>query len=223
MLSLLFSDLGIPFVAGATVDIALTRERFRRACTSIALPTAMFDASGISIWGHEAHDVHLPRQLPHRARLHARRLLGEHVGAARVLDSVAMSSRSRRSTGAVPCWSWRSASAPGASTGSGAYPGDSGPCWWSGPGSGSWPVSTRRRSALRTVGRYQYMGADLHPPDRGRAAARRASYESPAHRRRRAGRAAGGARATSTAISTRPPADWPRSPSARAGAWPRSS
>ena len=52
VLALLFSDLGIPFVAGATVSVALTRERFARAYI-VVIPTALW-ALWYLAWGHTA-------------------------------------------------------------------------------------------------------------------------------------------------------------------------
>ena len=52
LVALLFFDLGIPFVAAATVEIALSRDRWRRAFV-VAMPTFLgFWYGG---WGHNAH------------------------------------------------------------------------------------------------------------------------------------------------------------------------
>jgi hypothetical protein len=51
--SLLFSDVGIPFVAAATVDLALRRDRWARAYV-VAGPTALW-LLWYAGWGHEAH------------------------------------------------------------------------------------------------------------------------------------------------------------------------
>src|SRR5262245_6574603 len=51
--SLLFSDLGIPFVAAATVQLAFDRERWRRAFVVVA-PTVLW-LLWYAGWGHEAH------------------------------------------------------------------------------------------------------------------------------------------------------------------------
>jgi hypothetical protein len=53
--ALLFSDVGIAFVAGVTVELALGRDRFRRAFI-VAVPTALF-ALWFLIWGHDAADA----------------------------------------------------------------------------------------------------------------------------------------------------------------------
>jgi hypothetical protein len=50
---LLFSDAGIPFVAGAAVEIALGRDRLRRAYVA-AVPAALWLAWYLG-WGHTAH------------------------------------------------------------------------------------------------------------------------------------------------------------------------
>ena len=52
ILSLLFSDLGIPFVAGATIQLAFDRERWRRAYV-VVVPTALW-LLWYAGWGHEA-------------------------------------------------------------------------------------------------------------------------------------------------------------------------
>jgi hypothetical protein len=52
ILSLLFSDLGIPFVAGATIQLAFDRERWRRAYI-VVVPTALW-LLWYAGWGHEA-------------------------------------------------------------------------------------------------------------------------------------------------------------------------
>ncbi len=52
IVSLLFSDLGIPFVACATVELGLTRDRFRRAFV-VAIPTALWALWYLG-WGHNA-------------------------------------------------------------------------------------------------------------------------------------------------------------------------
>ncbi len=52
VLALLFSDLGIPFVAAATLSIAFTPRRFARAWV-VAIPTAVFGLWYLG-WGHEA-------------------------------------------------------------------------------------------------------------------------------------------------------------------------
>ncbi len=51
-LSLLFSDLGIPFVAAATVELAFDRQRWRRAFV-VAVPTALW-LIWYAGWGHQA-------------------------------------------------------------------------------------------------------------------------------------------------------------------------
>jgi hypothetical protein len=53
LLGLLFSDLGIPFVAAATVEIAFGHDRWRRAFV-VAVPTALW-LIWYAGWGHEAH------------------------------------------------------------------------------------------------------------------------------------------------------------------------
>jgi hypothetical protein len=50
---LLFSDAGIPFVAGAAVEVALSPERGRRAHV-VAVPAALWAAWYLG-WGHTAH------------------------------------------------------------------------------------------------------------------------------------------------------------------------
>jgi hypothetical protein len=50
--SLLFSDLGIPFVAAATVELAFDRQRWRRAFV-VAVPTALW-LIWYAGWGHQA-------------------------------------------------------------------------------------------------------------------------------------------------------------------------
>lgn len=50
--SLFFSDLGIPFVAGTALEIALGRDRFRRAYI-VAIPTALWALWYLG-WGHTA-------------------------------------------------------------------------------------------------------------------------------------------------------------------------
>jgi hypothetical protein len=52
ILSLLFSALGIPFVAGATIQLAFDRERWRRAYV-VVVPTALW-LLWYAGWGHEA-------------------------------------------------------------------------------------------------------------------------------------------------------------------------
>jgi hypothetical protein len=52
LLGLLFSDLGIPFVAGATVQLAFDRERWRRAAIVVA-PTVLW-LLWYAGWGHQA-------------------------------------------------------------------------------------------------------------------------------------------------------------------------
>jgi hypothetical protein len=52
LLGLLFSDLGIPFVAGATVQLAFDRERWRRAPV-VVVPTALW-LLWYAGWGHDA-------------------------------------------------------------------------------------------------------------------------------------------------------------------------
>jgi hypothetical protein len=51
--SLLFSDLGIPFVAGAAVEVMLDRRRLRRVFV-VAVPTLIWLAWYLG-WGHTAH------------------------------------------------------------------------------------------------------------------------------------------------------------------------
>ena len=51
--ALFFFDLGIPFVAAATVEIAFGRDRWRRAYV-VAVPTAIW-LIWYAGWGHEAH------------------------------------------------------------------------------------------------------------------------------------------------------------------------
>lgn len=53
--SLLFSDVGIAFVAGVTVEVALDRDRFRRAFV-VAVPTALF-VIWFLIWGQDAAEA----------------------------------------------------------------------------------------------------------------------------------------------------------------------
>jgi hypothetical protein len=53
MLGLLFSDLGIPFVAAATVELAFDRDRWRRAFV-VVVPTVLW-LIWYAGWGHEAH------------------------------------------------------------------------------------------------------------------------------------------------------------------------
>ncbi|HEX3563611.1 MAG TPA: hypothetical protein VHU24_12300, partial [Solirubrobacterales bacterium] len=53
IVSLLFFALGIPFVAAATVELALTRERWRRAYV-VVVPTVMW-LLWYAGWGHDAH------------------------------------------------------------------------------------------------------------------------------------------------------------------------
>jgi hypothetical protein len=52
ILSLLFSDLGIPFVAGVTVQLAFDRDRWRRAFV-VVVPTALW-LLWYAGWGHNA-------------------------------------------------------------------------------------------------------------------------------------------------------------------------
>jgi hypothetical protein len=52
-LSLFFFDLGIAFVAAATIELAFDRDRWRRAFV-VAVPTAIW-LLWYAIWGHEAH------------------------------------------------------------------------------------------------------------------------------------------------------------------------
>ena len=52
-LSLFFFDLGICFVAAATIELAFGRDRWRRAYV-VAVPTAIW-LLWYAIWGHEAH------------------------------------------------------------------------------------------------------------------------------------------------------------------------
>src|SRR5829696_6536325 len=52
LLALLFSDLGIPFVAAATVDLAFDRDRWRRAFV-VVVPTLLW-LLWYAGWGHEA-------------------------------------------------------------------------------------------------------------------------------------------------------------------------
>lgn len=54
LVGLFFSHLGIPFVIAATVNIGLTRERFRRAFV-VAVPTALWLLWYLG-WGHEAQN-----------------------------------------------------------------------------------------------------------------------------------------------------------------------
>jgi hypothetical protein len=49
---LLFSNVGIPFVVGVTLEVALTRERFRRAYI-VVIPTALWGLWYLG-WGHTA-------------------------------------------------------------------------------------------------------------------------------------------------------------------------
>ena len=53
LVALLFFDLGIPFVAAATVEIALSRDRWRRAFV-VAMPTFLW-LLWYGGWGHNAH------------------------------------------------------------------------------------------------------------------------------------------------------------------------
>ena len=53
IVALLFFDLGIPFVAGATLEIALGRDRWRRAFV-VVIPTALW-LLWYAAWGHNAH------------------------------------------------------------------------------------------------------------------------------------------------------------------------
>jgi hypothetical protein len=53
LLGLLFSDLGIPFVAAATVELAFDRDRWRRAFVVVA-PTMLW-LLWYAGWGHQAH------------------------------------------------------------------------------------------------------------------------------------------------------------------------
>jgi hypothetical protein len=52
-LSLFFFDLGIAFVAAATIELAFGRDRWRRAFV-VVVPTAIW-LLWYAIWGHEAH------------------------------------------------------------------------------------------------------------------------------------------------------------------------
>lgn len=51
--SLLFFDLGVPFVAAATAELALGRDRWRRAYV-VVVPTVLW-LLWYAIWGHTAH------------------------------------------------------------------------------------------------------------------------------------------------------------------------
>ena len=53
LVALLFFDLGVPFVAAATVEIALGRDRWRRAFV-VAVPTVLWLLWYVA-WGHNAH------------------------------------------------------------------------------------------------------------------------------------------------------------------------
>ena len=112
--ALFFFDLGIPFVAAATVELAFGRDRWRRAYV-VAVPTAIW-LIWYAGWGHNADTFISLHQLREVAQLHAGR------PAARASRPGSGSAPTRmtpaRSTGDGRSWSWPSAWWPGASTSS---------------------------------------------------------------------------------------------------------
>ena len=121
--SLLFSDVGIPFVAGATVELALDRDRLRRAFV-VAVPTALFWLIWYPSWGHDAANLHLLRNV---ANLPSYVLdgLASSLATWLGLGGAGAYDASPRSTGGARCWCSRSASRPGGSTVGRPRPG----CW----------------------------------------------------------------------------------------------
>ena len=83
LVALLFFDLGIPFVAAATVEIALSRDRWRRAFV-VAVPTFLW-LLWYGGWGHNAHTFISVHNFANAPELRARRarLQPRHAGRAR--------------------------------------------------------------------------------------------------------------------------------------------
>ena len=118
--SLFFSDVGIVFVVGATLEIALTRERWHRAYV-VGVPTALFAVWYLG-WGHSVETnvsfdnfLNLPTYVTSGFASGLSSLLGLGVrglGSRRALWSGAdrcSSPPSRSLAGASTCWVGRPA------------------------------------------------------------------------------------------------------------------
>ena len=156
---LLFSDAGIPFVAGVALEVALGRERFQRAYI-VAVPTVLWIVWYLG-WGHTAHTfVSVPQRrenLPSYVVDGLSTSLSSWLGLANPVAGTGVNPLS----GVVLCWCsplWRSRFA---GTGSAARAIGRSARSRSGSGSGPSPPWTRPIFGPPTASRYIYMGVLL--------------------------------------------------------------